>query len=108
MNENLESSISKAIHGLVEVLEPKQVYLFGSCAKGNARADSDIDLLVVLPDNSGDKLNNTRKAYEATREIPFAKDIIVDHESVFKKRSRWVSSIEREVLETGKLVYGRS
>jgi len=35
---------------LVATLKPKAVWLFGSRAKGNARADSDFDLLVVLPD----------------------------------------------------------
>jgi len=80
----------------------------GSCAKGTVRAGSDIDLLVVVEDGKGDKLTNTSKAYRATRKLPISKDIIVDHESVFKKRSQWLNSIEREVLDTGKLIYGDS
>ena len=55
-----------------------------------------------------DKLLNTSAAYRATRGLNFSKDIIVDQESVFQKRASWVSSIEREVVESGKLVYGRS
>jgi len=108
MDEKLQSSIDQAIQVLVQDLKPTQIYLFGSCALGNYRAGSDIDLLVVVPDGESDKLANTQRAYRATRKIPFPKDIIVDQESVFKKRSKWVSSIEREVLETGKLVYGGS
>lgn len=108
MNQKLQLSIDRAVDGLVRALHPKQVYLFGSCAKGESSLGSDIDLLVVVPDGAGDKLGNTQKAYKAIREIPYPKDIIVDHESVFKKRSGWISSIEHEVLETGKLVYGQS
>lgn len=108
MNSRLESSINKAVKNLVVALQPSRVYLFGSCAKGSVTPPSDIDLLVVVPDGVGDKLSNTREAYMATRDIPFAKDIIVDHESIFNKRSKWVSSIEREVLESGRQVYGRS
>lgn len=105
MNTQLQSSIDQAVKSLVEALEPRQIYLFGSCATGKVTDESDIDLLVVVPDSASDKLTNTRKAYRVTSELPYPKDIIVDCESVFQKRSKWVSSIEREVLETGKVVY---
>ena len=108
MTAELQSSIDLAVQALTQALNPKQIYLFGSCAKGTVRAGSDIDLLVVVEDGKGDKLTNTSKAYRATRRLPISKDIIVDHESVFKKRSQWLNSIEREVLDTGKLVYGDS
>lgn len=108
MNTPLQSSIDQAVKGLVQALKPTQVYLFGSCTTGKFTDGSDIDLLVVVPNEAGDKLSNTRKAYQATRDLTYPKDIIVDCESVFQKRSKWISSIEREVLETGKLVYGRS
>ena len=35
---------------LVVALKPKAIWLFGSRARGDARADSDFDILVVLPD----------------------------------------------------------
>jgi len=108
MDAALQSSIDQAIEGLVQELKPTQVYLFGSCVSGGFTNGSDIDLLVVVPDDAGDKLTNTQKAYQATSDLPYPKDIIVDCESIFQKRSKWVSSIEREVLETGKLVYSRS
>ena len=108
MTQEIQASIDSAVKALASALNPKQIYLFGSCAKGTAAADSDIDLLVVVEDGVGEKLSNTSRAYRATRGLPIAKDIIVDHESVFKKRSQWTSSIEREVLNSGKLVYGRS
>jgi predicted nucleotidyltransferase len=106
MTKEIQSSIDLAVQELTLALNPKQIYLFGSYAKGTASVGSDIDLLVVVEDGHGDKLSNTTKAYRATRMLPVAKDIIVDHESVFKKRSKWLSSIEREVVDTGKLVYG--
>ena len=108
MTEELQSAVDSAVEALTSALNPKQIYLFGSCARGTAIDGSDIDLLVVVEDGSGDKLSNTSKAYRATRQLNVSKDIIVDQESVFKKRARWVSSIEREVMEAGKLVYGRS
>jgi predicted nucleotidyltransferase len=106
MIKEIQSSIDLAVQELTLALNPKRIYLFGSCAKGTARVGSDIDLLIVVEDGKGDKLSNTTRAYRATRKLPVTKDIIVDHESVFTKRSQWMSSIEREVLETGKLIYG--
>lgn len=97
MTEELQSAVDSAVEALTSALNPKQIYLFGSCARGTATDGSDIDLLVVVEDGSGDKLSNTSKAYRATRQLNVSKDIIVDQESVFKKRARWVSSIEREV-----------
>jgi hypothetical protein len=35
---------------LVAILKPRTIWLFGSRARGDAREDSDFDLLVVLPD----------------------------------------------------------
>ena len=107
MTNELQSSVECAVKALATALNPKQIYLFGSCAKGTAAIGSDIDLMVVVEDGFGDKLSNTTKAYRATRQLTVSKDIIVDQERVFKKRARWVSSIEREVMETGTLVYGR-
>ncbi|MCB9743525.1 MAG: nucleotidyltransferase domain-containing protein [Alphaproteobacteria bacterium] len=39
---------------LIEGLEPVKILLFGSRARGDARPDSDFDLLVVLPDDTPD------------------------------------------------------
>jgi hypothetical protein len=46
---------------LVVALKPNAIWLFGSRARGDARADSDFDILVVLPDGL------TRDAYAYDR-----------------------------------------
>lgn len=106
MDPELQSSINLAVERLVEALKPERVYLFGSCAHGVPGPTSDVDLLVVVADEADDVIENTRRAYKATRHLPRAKDIIVDRSSVFRKRAAWASSIEREVVEKGKLLYG--
>ena len=42
-------TIDKVVRTLVEAARPTKVILFGSYARGDARDDSDIDLLVVEP-----------------------------------------------------------
>jgi uncharacterized protein len=90
---------------LKTVLNPTRIYLFGSYAVGADRPESDIDLLIVVPDDDERCIEKTRKAYKALRGLGVAKDIIVDHESTFHRKAAWLSSIEHEVVKTGKLLY---
>jgi len=49
---NEKAALSFLTGRLAATLRPKQIWLFGSRARGDARPDSDFDLLVVMPDGS--------------------------------------------------------
>ena len=42
----------RIIDDIVRLVQPLRVVVFGSVARGEARPDSDLDLLVVMPDGS--------------------------------------------------------
>ena len=44
MNQNI---IKKIINAVLQVIVPDKIILFGSQARGNARSDSDYDILVI-------------------------------------------------------------
>lgn len=91
---------------LSETLRPSAIYLFGSQGSGTANeAESDVDLCVVVPDDDENIYLKTVKAYRSLRDLDFSKDVIVRYESHFLEKSRWVSSIEREISEKGRLIY---
>jgi hypothetical protein len=50
-----EAAIAFLRDRLVAGLKPRSIWLFGSRARGDARPDSDFDMLVVLPDGLADE-----------------------------------------------------
>jgi len=78
------------------------IYLFGSYAKGNYRENSDLDIYVVTPDKSKHRVDWSiiaGRSFERKVRIPI--EILVDYEDEFERRSKWLNSVEREVLDTG-------
>ena len=47
MSVATEDMIAEMVKAIVDEVDPVQIILFGSQAKGNAKPDSDVDLLVV-------------------------------------------------------------
>lgn len=91
----------------IEQLKPISIYLFGSFAKGNNREDSDLDFYIVMPDNSGDQIELSQKAYKSLKGLKRRPvDIIVGYESNFNKRAR-ENTIEAIVTREGKILYKR-
>jgi len=96
------------VRRLKDELSPEEIYLFGSQAKGTA-ADgrSDVDLCVVVADDSESSHRKAVRAYRSLRGLEFPKDIIVRHRSSFAERAQWTSSVEHEVARHGQRIYQR-
>ena len=65
---------------IVDEVDPDQVMLFDSRARGDARADSDVDLVVVEAEPFGPKRDPRTEAvwlYRALAGFPVAVDILV-------------------------------
>ncbi len=72
--------ISEITKRVVESVQPLRIVLFGSAARGDMGPDSDLDLLIVMPDG-GDRLATARRLHRALRGLGCAKDIVVVLES---------------------------
>lgn len=93
---------------LVEELRPERIYLFGSHAWGAPDKDSDVDLLVVLHAQEGGALSRRDAAIRARRSLRgmgIAKDILIRTSQEMEERGRAVASIERLVLDRGRLLW---
>jgi predicted nucleotidyltransferase len=86
---------------------PQRVVLFGSTARGEAGPDSDVDLLVVVDDDTPPEALGARSVYEARRDYHGAVDILPCRASVLAARARAKGSFADIVLREGVTVYER-
>ncbi|MGB2821386.1 MAG: nucleotidyltransferase domain-containing protein [Phycisphaerae bacterium] len=91
---------------IVRQFRPLRVILFGSHARGTAHADSDIDLLVVLP-SVADKRKTAVEIRRSLDDFPVSKDVIVTTPDEIERRGRLVGSLLRPALREGRTIYER-
>jgi predicted nucleotidyltransferase len=88
----------------VEFYRPVRIYLFGSEARGESGPDSDLDFLVVVPDDA--PKDQLRGAYSLLRDIREAVDVIPWRQTDFDGRAAYVrASLPATVIREGKLLY---
>jgi predicted nucleotidyltransferase len=92
---------------LVAFLHPDEIWLFGSRARGDARPDSDFDLLVVFPDSMGKAANDYRRAREPVSATGLGVDVVPCLRSSFVAARDRPGTIVNEVVREGKLIYTR-
>ena len=91
---------------IVRRFRPLRVVLFGSQATGRGLADSDLDLLVVMPD--GTDVRSTAVAIRrALRDIPIAKDVVVTTQVRVDRFADVPGTLIRDALREGRTIYVR-
>lgn len=96
------AAIRRYVKQVVERFHPQRVILFGSHAYGQPHADSDVDLLVVMPaKNEMSQAIRIRCAFDA----PFPLDVVVRTPENLAKRLAWNDWFLREVVEKGVVLY---
>ena len=99
--------IKVMVDRIVEQFYPLQVILFGSYARGEATAHSDIDLLVVFAEIA-DKRGKTITIREILADLPVAKDIVVTTPTEIAEYGNLIGRVLRPALQEGKVIYERS
>ena len=100
--------MAEIIRRLVTEFDPDQIILFGSHAWGMPGQDSDVDLLVIVPETDERPTARAARAHRCLRGIPLPMDLIVKSREEMARFARVSASLEAEILDRGKVLYGRS
>lgn len=103
-DRTLSEWLPAVVARIVQGFNPLQVILFGSLAKGQETAHSDIDLLVVLP-HVENKRQTAIEIGVAISDFPVPVDIIVTDPKEIASRGNEPGSVLKAALTEGRLVY---
>jgi len=103
--KSLPPIVTEIVERLVRTYGPERIYLFGSTARGEDQADSDYDMMVVVPDDTPPERRRIRLAYQALRGTGTAVDVLVWTRRAFDERLHLKASLPSTIVREGKLVY---
>jgi uncharacterized protein len=90
-------------HQIGQEFHPQRVILFGSHAKDAARADSDIDILVITPFQGSGFRQSLKILNRLDLRLPI--DLITYRPEDVERRYRDGDPLVREALDHGKVLY---
>jgi predicted nucleotidyltransferase len=96
--------LDELVRRVVDSVHPLQIILFGSAARGEMRRDSDLDTLVVVPDQS-DCLEVNRILARKLRGLGYGADIVVVRKSDLEENCGNPYLVLHTALSEGKEIY---
>lgn len=89
---------------VVDAVQPKRIILFGSAARGQMGPNSDLDLLVVMPDGVH-RRQTAQTIYRKLTGMGIAKDIVVVTESDVVQYADNPSLVLYPAIREGREIY---
>jgi predicted nucleotidyltransferase len=105
MAASFQSAIESITAQLIEKYKPEKIILFGSAARGEVVADSDIDLLIIkrnTPLYGADRIMEVSSLIE--RDVPV--DFLVYRPDEFERRLNLGDPFIELIVKEGKVLYG--
>ncbi len=96
--------IESLVQKIVEAVHPLKIILFGSYAQDKANPESDIDVLVVMPEGVHCR-RTAQLLYRQIRGLGVPFDIFVTTPSALEKHKDNIGLIYRTVLKEGREIY---
>ncbi len=101
---HMPPQFSSLLEQVVRISQPLRIILFGSAARGRMGPESDIDLLVVVPDGSH-RRHTAQRLYAGIRHVGIPFDLLVATPSDLEKHRTDVGLIYATILQEGIEVY---
>ncbi|MBF0183213.1 MAG: nucleotidyltransferase domain-containing protein [Magnetococcales bacterium] len=106
-----ETHLSAMVSAIIATAQPERIILFGSRARGDAEADSDVDLLVIEAEPFGlhrSRFQEIARLERAMGSIPLATDILVYSSAEVEQLQSSPNHIVARALREGKVLHARS
>jgi predicted nucleotidyltransferase len=97
--------LGEIVRRLVDDCQPERIYLFGSRARGNAGADSDYDIMVVVARSDEPAYRRAQRAHSLLWDLGAAADILVWTREAFDSRIHLRASLPATITREGRLRY---
>jgi len=98
------SDFLSLVEQVVCIAHPLRIVLFGSAARGEAGPESDIDLLVVMPDGTH-RRHAAQRLYASIRHVGIPFDLLVATPSDLQKHQWNIGLVYSVILREGIEVY---
>lgn len=106
-----ETHLAAMVRAIVAAAQPERIILFGSHVQGDARSDSDVDLLVIEAEPFGPHRSRFREINRLERAmgtIPVATDILVYSVDEVERLKTSTSHVVAHALREGRVLHARS
>ena len=106
MDMKIQNEINLIRDSILQTVPAEAIYLFGSYAYGTPREDSDLDIYVVVPDDTDDLVEccaDIRGLVCEKKTLPL--DLLIGRLSVFNHR-KTVPTLEKVIARKGMVLYG--
>lgn len=94
-----------ALEAIVETTKPQAVYLIGSLARGDAQADSDIDLFVIVSDDAMPQPAVLQRLRQSLREHGVLFDVRACRRSAFEANRSEPGTVSHAAVREGVLLF---
>lgn len=100
----IESLVREVVDRIVKQVRPLRIVLFGSAARNDQNPESDVDILVVMPDGTH-KRQTAQMLYRRLRGLPVPVDILVTTQADLNRQKDSPGLIYRTILQEGRELY---
>ena len=109
-SEDEAALLQRMVDTIVREVDPETIILFGSRARGDARPDSDIDLLVVEHEpfsRERSRIAEANRLYMALRNLPVSKDLLLYSRDELEQWKGSLNHVVGRAYREGRVLYGR-